>query len=119
MRNAWLVAAGIALSLSAGCAHRSPLVAPGQERPEATYVEVDNQGFSDMNIYAISGGQKVRLGTAIGSRKTRFRLPGYLVTTLTPLRFLADPIGGSRLPVSEEITVSPGDVVGLIIPSTP
>jgi hypothetical protein len=27
---------------------------------------------------------------------------------LTPLRFIADPIGGTRPSVSEEITVAPG-----------
>ena len=34
----------------------------------------------------------------------------------TPLRFLCDPIGGQGLPVSEEIVVQPGDVVGLVVP---
>jgi len=32
------------------------------------------------------------------------------------LRFLADPIGGSRTPISEEIVVRNGDVVQLMIP---
>ena len=94
MRMAWLVAAGLALSV-AGCAHRGPRTTSPNA---ATYVDVDNQGFVDMNIYAISQGQRVRLGTAIGSKVTRFKLPAYLVTILTPLRFLADPIGGNRTP---------------------
>ncbi|HEY7879092.1 MAG TPA: hypothetical protein VIC55_12740 [Gemmatimonadaceae bacterium] len=115
-----LTVAALGASLAA-CTHRSPLANgdPASGPTPATYVNVDNQGFSDMNIYAISGGQRVRLGTAIGSRETRFKLPSYLITTLTQLRFLADPIGGNRLPVSEEITVSPGDVVTLRIPSMP
>lgn len=117
MRMAWLVTAGIALGVSAGCTHCGPRTVSGP--PEATYVVVDNQGFQDMNIYAISQGQRVRLGTAIGTRETRFKLPPYLVTMLTPLRFLADPIGGNRLPVSQEITVSPGDNIKLTIPSMP
>jgi hypothetical protein len=32
------------------------------------------------------------------------------------LRFIADPIGGARPSVSEEITVAPGDSVVLTIP---
>jgi hypothetical protein len=35
---------------------------------------------------------------------------------LTSLRFLADPIGSNRTPISEEITVEVGDEVVLRIP---
>jgi hypothetical protein len=35
---------------------------------------------------------------------------------MTPLRFIADPIGGNRASVSQEITVVPGDTVVLTIP---
>ena len=118
MGSAWRVWAGLGLGVSlAACAHRAPAATAGPNA--ATFVDVDNQGFVDMNIYAISQGQRVRLGTAIGSKVTRFKLPAYLVTILTPLRFLADPIGGNRTPVSEEITVSPGDNIRLTIPSMP
>jgi hypothetical protein len=39
-----------------------------------------------------------------------------MVSGLTPLRFIADPIGGRRASVSQEITVSPGDTVVMTIP---
>jgi hypothetical protein len=81
-----------------------------------TKVVVDNQAFPDMNIYVLEGGRRVRLGTANGNTKTTFTLPKYLVRTLTSIRFLADPIGSNRTPVSDEITVSPGDEVTLRIP---
>jgi hypothetical protein len=32
------------------------------------------------------------------------------------LRFLADPIGGGQLPVSEELYVAPGESVTITIP---
>ena len=41
----------------------------------------------------------------------------YLIHGVAPLRFLADPIGGNRTPVSDEILVQPGDEVTLTIPS--
>lgn len=81
-----------------------------------TVVQVDNQGFLDMTIYAARSAQRVRLGTAVGNSKTNFNIPSVLMTGLTPLRFVADPIGGRRNSVSEEITVSPGDTVVLTIP---
>jgi hypothetical protein len=81
-----------------------------------TVVQVDNQGFLDMTLYAVRGGQRVRLGIATGNSKTSFTIPPSLVTGLTPLRFIADPIGGSRASVSMEITVAPSDTVVLTIP---
>ena len=87
-----------------------------QQQQEATTLRVDNQSVADMTIYAIRGGQKVRLGLATGIRVSTFTIPSSLIFGSTPLRFLADPIGSSRTPVSDEITVSPGDVVSLTIP---
>ena len=81
-----------------------------------TRLIVDNQAFPDMTIYVLEGGRRVRLGMAGGNSKTTFTLPKYLVRTLTSVRFLADPIGGTRTPVSESIQVSPGDEVTLRIP---
>lgn|ERR1700693_535379 len=87
---------------------------PDQNQP--TVVQVDNQGFLDMTLYAVRGGQRVRLGIATGNAKTNFTVPQSLVTGLTPLRFIADPIGGTRPSVSMEITVAPSDTVVLTIP---
>ena len=105
------------LSLLFGACSRgggSPQVAP-DPNPAAT-VEVQNQGFADMTIYALSQGARVRLGLAVGHSTSRFPIPAYLVQGGRLVRFLADPIGGTREPVSEEIAVDPGDTVGLTIP---
>jgi hypothetical protein len=109
----WLLGAGLAVSLSA-CAHHVPPASNGPQ-PD-TYVYVDNQGFTDMDIYAISGGQRIRLGTAVGVRKSKFKLPDYLVGGMQQVRFLARPIAGNRSPVSEQITIQPGEDVTLTIP---
>jgi len=113
----WLAGAGLALALSlSACAHH---VAPAANGPQPdTYVNVDNQGFTDMDIYAISGGQRIRLGTAIGVKKSRFKLPGFLLGGGQQVRFLARPIAGNRSPVSEQITIQPGEDVTLTIPPT-
>jgi hypothetical protein len=81
-----------------------------------TVIQVDNQGFLDMNVFAVRSVQRVRLGTAPGNGKTNFTIPPGLVSGLTPLRFIADPIGGRRASISQEITVAPGDTVTLTIP---
>jgi hypothetical protein len=81
-----------------------------------TIVQVDNQGFLDMTVYASRSGQRQRLGIAPGNSKSNLQVPQILISGLTPLRFIADPIGGNRASVSQEITVVPGDTVVLTIP---
>lgn len=81
-----------------------------------TFLKVDNQQFLDMNVYVIRSSQRIRLGMATGNSSTRMKIPSNLLFGPTPLRFQADPIGGTRQPVSQEINVSPGDEVILIIP---
>jgi hypothetical protein len=96
------------------CAGRSRT---GETSPDDPAVlSVENRGFSDMVIYAVSGSQRFRLGMATGNSTKSFTLPRTLVLNAGPLRFLADPIGGSRTPISEEMVVQPGDVVTLTIP---
>lgn len=81
-----------------------------------TVLVVDNQAFPDMTIYVLEGSRRIRLGMATGNARTKFTLPQYLVRSITTLRFQADPIGSSRAPISDEITVTPGDEVTLRIP---
>jgi hypothetical protein len=87
----------------------------GTDQPQ-TALRVDNQSFSDMTVYAARSAQRVRLGLAPGHANTVFTVPAGLMNGLTQLRFIADPIGGARPSVSEEITVAPGDSVVLQIP---
>ncbi|MEO8452194.1 MAG: hypothetical protein ABI647_20555 [Gemmatimonadota bacterium] len=72
-----------------------------------------------MTIYVVPDvGSRLRLGIATGHTEAKFTIPKHLVTSITSLRFFADPIGGNRTPVSEQIQVSPGDEVILRIPPT-
>jgi hypothetical protein len=82
-----------------------------------TTLEVTNQWFADMDIYVVHSGQRLRLGLATGNATTDFVIPRAIVNGPSiQLRFLADPVGGTHSPVSDEITVSPGDAVQLTIP---
>jgi hypothetical protein len=106
-----LVATSVGLN-ACGAARQSP-----QGSDEVTMLEVDNQSFLDMNIYLVTtGGARIRMGTAGGNNKTRLRIPSTYVFGGSELRFLADPIGSNRTPISQGITVFPGDTVRLIIP---
>jgi hypothetical protein len=103
-----LLAAGACAGMGGGSGNPNP--------NEPTVVEVDNQGFSDMTVYAVRSSQRYRLGIATGNSKTRLTIPPSVSGGLATLRFIADPIGGRRNPVSQEITIAPGDTVVLMIP---
>ena len=97
------------------CASSGTNASQANSQRPATVV-VDNRSTLDMNIYVIRAGQRVRLGTATSLRSTKLTIPASMVFGTSMLRFLADPIGSTRSPVSEEISVSAGDEIGLTIP---
>ncbi len=100
--------------VGAGCL---PGRTPGPRiESEATTLLVENQGYFDMTIYVLRSSQRIRLGTAGGSKSSRFTIPSNLIAGIGVLTFLADPIGSSRTSVSEQIMVSPGDQIVLTIP---
>jgi len=101
-------------ALAAAACHRGA-VAPIDPRAEVA-VTVDNQNFLDMNVFLIRGGQRIRLGTVPGLSSRILMVRPELVGYGTELRFELHPIGGRSNPISETITVRPGDVVQLTIP---
>lgn len=113
-RAAWMFALAFA-TLAAACAQNKNPDQAAEPQP-VTRLRVQNQAFLDMTIYVYRGPQRLRLGTANGNSTTRFTIPASLIFGATPLRFQADPIGSNRASISEEITVSPGDEVTLLIP---
>ena len=118
-RTSVLLAAGLAVLLAApGCASKQGETEANAARAEAapTTVRVENRNFLDMTIYVLRGGQRIRLGLANGSSTARFTIPSRLVFGITTLQFLADPVGSSRTPISQEIRVTEGDEITLTIP---
>ena len=79
-------------------------------------VRVENRDFLDMNVYVVRSGQRIRLGTVTGLSTQLLPIPAALVGAGWDLRFLIDPVGSTRTPISQAIHVSPGDVVELTIP---
>lgn len=88
--------------------------------PEAgtmpTTVQVENQAFLDMTVYVLDGTQRVRIGMVPGNSTRTLQIPERLVFGVSSLRFQVDPVGSQRAPISQEITVSEGQALRLIIP---
>jgi hypothetical protein len=107
---------GLSLSLAACGGGRAPQTTSSRAQ---TMLEVQNDSYLDHNVYLLQGLQRVRMGTARGLATSRFEIPRQYVFGVSSLQFIADPIGSNVTPVSERISVSPGDVVVLQILSRP
>ncbi len=105
----------VALSV-AGCGGRRSR-GPAPPAVARTTVRVENQNFLDMNVFVLNGSQRVRLGTVSGVSTRVFTIPANLIFGISSLRFMADPVGSSNTPISQEISVRAGDEVLLTIPN--
>ena len=108
------IATAVVVGVAGGCNRNRVQTEIDPDAP--TRLVVDSQAFPDMTIYVIEGARRIRLGMANGNAQTKFTLPKYLIRTITSIRFQADPIGSNRAPISDQITVTPGDEVTLRIP---
>ena len=111
LRAAALVAA-LSVSSAAAC------VRPGKGAPEElpTFLRVENQALSDATVYVWQSSSRIRLGR-VGSLSTvTMRIPSSQVFGPTSLRFQLDFLAGARTPLTEQITVIPGDTVVLQVP---
>jgi hypothetical protein len=103
--------AGLSFASIAGC------VRPGKSEPEApTYLRVENQALSVATIYVWENATRRRLGRVSSLSNATLLIPSSMVFGATPLRFQLDFLAGSRTPLTESITVVPGDTVVLQIP---
>jgi hypothetical protein len=70
-----------------------------------------------MKVYILRGAERIRLGTVTGNSTEVFVIPEGLIAGASLVRFLADAIGGTQTPISEEVSVRPGEEIELIIPN--
>jgi hypothetical protein len=117
------------LLLAAGCAHSpapvasaSPLTSDRAEsaRPSrAIQIQVDNQNFSDMNVYLVSRGARWLVGNVGGMSRAKLTIPASLAPADLRFRFRAQTIGGGGSTTTPTVIVSPGQQVYWTIGSDP
>ena len=104
----------VVLAVTGLACHR-PAAAPLNPRAEVA-VTVDNQNFLDMDVFIIRGGQRLRLGMVPGLSSRILMVRPELIGYGTEVQFEVHPIGGRGNPITETISVRPGDVIHLTIP---
>ncbi|MBK5186690.1 MAG: hypothetical protein JJD97_00515 [Gemmatimonadaceae bacterium] len=102
----------------AACSHATRNARDEDDGPQpTTRLHVENQAFLDMNVYVISdGGGRQRLGTVTGNTDQEFVIPAYIIGPANSIRILVEPIGSNRAPISNSLSVRPGQTVTLTIP---
>jgi hypothetical protein len=111
------IARGLVLALaiaSLGC-RTGHAARNADDESVRTTIEVQNEDFNDMTVYVLVNGSRTRLGIAPGNKNTVLTIPAYLLNGVPLMRFVANPIGGNRTPVSEEVDVNPGDQLEMVI----
>ena len=107
----WIpVLAIVAFACSTGRTPRN-----GDEGPKRTTIEVQNQGFNDMTVYVLVNNARTRLGIAPGNKTTVLTIPENLIMGTSLMRFVCQPLADNRTPVTEEVEVSPGDELVMIV----
>jgi sorbitol-specific phosphotransferase system component IIBC len=110
-----LTSLSLAVLLVVACGSgKAPATGATPDSAVAT-LRVDNQRFTDMTLYVIEAGVRQRLGIAPGNTVSSFTIPRRVASGPILVRFIADPIGGKALPVTEDITVEAGDEVTMRI----
>lgn len=77
-------------------------------------VEVRNNNFYDVVVYALTSGVRTRLGTVGGHGKQLLRISASLVSS-GMLQFAAHPIGSNSHATLDRVSVQPGQRVSLTI----
>jgi hypothetical protein len=103
----------LAMSLvvgACGVADSGARSAPAPRMERAT-VHVTNNNWSDVRIFAVYQGQRVRLGTVTSMGSQVLRIPQTMVRAAGNIRLLVDPIGSNDTFVSEPLHIRPGQQV--------
>jgi hypothetical protein len=117
----WHLRAGliVLLGLSSACgASRSTPTSSPEPSSDEIPVQIDNQNFSDMEIYVVKNGQRLLIGQAGGLTKTTLTIRN-VARGGGRVRLLAEPIGGARPIATPTLVVPPGQSIFWTIGSDP
>lgn len=99
-----------------GCASEEPAqngpLPPGSQEAR---VDVRNNNWLDMAVYAERGSMRIRIGTVTSMGKEMLTIPRNMLASATSIRLIAAPIGSTENYATYPVDVWPGDVVEFTI----
>jgi hypothetical protein len=107
------------LGFSTACGASRSTVASGPEPSSNEIpVQIDNQNFSDMDIYVVRNGERWLIGHAGAFTKTTLAIRGTIKGD-GRVRLLAEPVGGVRPIATPTLVVPQGQTIFWTIGSDP
>ena len=109
--SVFTVLAALVMGTSACAAHHGSGAA---QPPERLAVTVKNTNWMDMDVFAVRGSTRSRVGSVTGLTTATFGVPANFAPDGV-LQFMVDPIGSEATYMTDKISVSPGQRVELAI----
>ena len=110
LRAASLLAVSVVLSANCAFGRRSDQPAPAQE---PVTIEVRNNNWADVNVYAVRSSQRVRLGTITAAQTRKLTVHPEMNRPRRRNQDLRPGGGGYAKYLSPGVYVGPGDIVAL------
>jgi hypothetical protein len=105
----------LGLGLAVGCSRYHAGEANGDLAPARLFFT--NESLDEATVYALSGGQQIRIGTVMGGRTDTLVVPLTLLTTGT-VRLIARPLARNGIASSGPFPLHAGDDMSVRLPST-
>lgn len=105
----------VAALVLAACGHPSSSSEAPAPAQAATTLAIENTRAEPFDVYVSDGTRRLFLGQARPLTTTRLHVPSTIVFPATTLQFIAVPLSGVGGSVTEQVTVSPGETVHVMI----
>lgn len=116
--RAWNLGLSCLLGVAVACAGTHPAPSPSPVPNTASAnpkgripVQIDNQNYSDMDVYLLDRGTRVLLGSVNGLTQATLLLPAGSNTIDGRVQLQADPIGSVSPIRTPQLLVAPGEKV--------
>lgn len=101
----------------AGCADANGGPWEGASPSGALELDVRNNNFLDVAVYALPDGGRMRLGSVTGKSHAVLEIPASVAVRADGFRLEVDPVGSADTYVTERIIASPVSIVVLDVGS--
>lgn len=115
-RRSYILLATLVAGMAASACRSGEPPSPFQRRSNRPIrVEVENQNFLDVTVFATGGGGTLRLGDVVGKQSGRFTIDPRRFSLISGLRLRVDPIGSTRNYLSNLVFPTAGTTVVLVV----
>jgi hypothetical protein len=83
----------------------------GSPRNSPATLRVSNYNWLDVNVYAVQGTTRMRLGTVTSMSNGTFQIPAHFLQTSNSVKLLVDPIGSTEGYITDGILVHGGQQI--------